>query len=118
MIIGTYLHPYEHQFYQPALLGLCPQQQEQPNNQSLNETDDSSSSTLGNVFDELSIWFAVPKSKITRSKKRMKTTVQKRIKRKQNIIIDPRTGEVTLSHRLPFNWKAYLPEVLTKPGGS
>lgn len=34
-----------------------------------------------------SIWFAVPKSKISRGKKRMKTTLQKRIKMKDNIVI-------------------------------
>eukprot|EP00558_Chaetoceros_sp_UNC1202_P003417 CAMPEP_0197246570 /NCGR_PEP_ID=MMETSP1429-20130617/15904_1 /TAXON_ID=49237 /ORGANISM="Chaetoceros sp., Strain UNC1202" /LENGTH=108 /DNA_ID=CAMNT_0042707261 /DNA_START=148 /DNA_END=471 /DNA_ORIENTATION=+ len=50
------------------------------------------------------LWLAVPKRKVSRSKKRMKTTVQKRIKRKDHIIEDSRTGEVTLRHRLPFNW--------------
>jgi ribosomal protein L32 len=57
------------------------------------------------------IWFAVPKSKITRSRKRMKTTAQKRIPLKKNIVFDPRTGEVTLKHKLPFNWKEYLPKI-------
>lgn len=57
------------------------------------------------------IWFAVPKSKISRSRKRMKTTTQKRIPLKKNIVFDPRTGEVTLKHKLPFNWKDYLPKV-------
>ena len=56
-------------------------------------------------------WFAVPKSKHTRSRKRMKTTRQKRIPLKKNIVFDPRTGEVTLKHKLPFNWKDYLPKV-------
>jgi ribosomal protein L32 len=60
------------------------------------------------------LWFAVPKSKVTRSKKRMKTTLQNRIKMKHNITLDPRTGEVTLQHKLPFNWKDYLPETATK----
>jgi ribosomal protein L32 len=55
------------------------------------------------------IYMAVPKSKVTRSKKRMKTTVQKRIPMKHHIVVDSRTGEVTLRHRLPFNWKDYLP---------
>lgn len=59
--------------------------------------------------DDLSIWLAVPKRKVTRSKKRMKTTWQKKIPYKQNIIQDPRTGETTLLHKLPFNWKEYLP---------
>eukprot|EP00536_Pseudo-nitzschia_multiseries_P009097 jgi/Psemu1/319552/estExt_fgenesh1_pm.C_2470005 len=57
------------------------------------------------------IWFAVPKSKISRSRKRMKNTRQKRIPLKKNIVFDPRTGEVTLQHKLPYNWKDYLPKV-------
>jgi ribosomal protein L32 len=57
------------------------------------------------------LWFAVPKQKVTRHKKRLKTTLQKRIKLKSNIIVDPRTGEVTLKHKLPFNWKDYLPKI-------
>jgi ribosomal protein L32 len=61
------------------------------------------------LWDDLHIWLAVPKQKISRSKKRIKTTVQKRIKLKRNIVRDPRTGETTLMHRLPFNWKDYLP---------
>ena len=60
------------------------------------------------VFDCL--WLAVPKRKVTPGKKRMKTTVQNRIKKKDHIIVDERTGEITLRHRLPFNWKDYLPE--------
>mmetsp|Transcript_88433 Transcript_88433/g.172950 ORF Transcript_88433/g.172950 Transcript_88433/m.172950 type:complete len:125 (-) Transcript_88433:41-415(-) len=56
------------------------------------------------------IWFAVPKRKVTPSRKRMKTTIQKRLPLKKNIIFDPRTGEVTLMHKLPFNWKDYLPK--------
>lgn len=57
------------------------------------------------------IWFAVPKSKISRSRKRMKTTRQKRIPLKKNIVFDPRTGEVTLKHKMPYNWKDYLPKM-------
>ena len=58
-----------------------------------------------------SIWrFAVPKKRVTRSKKRLKTTVQYRIQPRQNIITDPRTGELTLRHRLPHAWEDYLPE--------
>lgn len=56
------------------------------------------------------IWFAVPKRKHTRSRKRMKTTAQKRLVLKKNIVFDPRTGEVTLKHKMPFNWKDYLPK--------
>ena len=61
--------------------------------------------------DQQHIWFAVPKSKISRSRKRMKTTRQKRIPIKKNIVFDPRTGEVTLKHKMPFNWKDYLPKM-------
>mmetsp|Transcript_11064 Transcript_11064/g.17754 ORF Transcript_11064/g.17754 Transcript_11064/m.17754 type:complete len:134 (-) Transcript_11064:115-516(-) len=63
-----------------------------------------------NILEEF-IWFAVPKRKHTRSRKRMKTTVQKKIPIKKNIVFDPRTGEVTLKHKLPFNWKDYLPKL-------
>ena len=63
----------------------------------------------GGVFDAL--WFAVPKSRVTRGKKRMKTTNQKRIAKKANIITDARTGELTLMHKLPFKWKEYLPKM-------
>jgi ribosomal protein L32 len=56
------------------------------------------------------IWLAVPKRKVTPGKKRMKTTLQNRIKTKSHVIVDRRTGELTLRHRLPWNWKDYLPE--------
>ena len=71
---------------------------------SLNPHPEESDSTL-----EDSLWFAVPKKKVSRGKKRMKTTLQKRIKLKDNIVIDKRTGELTLKHKLPYNWKNYLP---------
>mmetsp|Transcript_11685 Transcript_11685/g.13161 ORF Transcript_11685/g.13161 Transcript_11685/m.13161 type:complete len:143 (+) Transcript_11685:105-533(+) len=61
---------------------------------------------------EQHIWFAVPKSKISRSRKRMKNTRQKRIPLKKNIVFDPRTGEISLRHKLPFNWKDYLPKTV------
>ena len=70
---------------------------------------ESSVEGSNNAIEE-SIWFAVPKSKVSRGKKRMKTTLQKRIKLKDNIVIDKRTGELTLKHKLPYNWKNYLPE--------
>ena len=57
------------------------------------------------------LWLAVPKQKVTRHKKRLKTTVQKRIKLRHDIVTDPRTGETTLRHKMPFNWKDYLPKV-------
>jgi len=80
----------------------------------------SYSDRLEDVDDFLGpLWLAVPKKKVTRGKKRMKTTVQKRIKLKKNICIDRRTGEMTLMHKLPFNWKEYLPRMedfgLTSP---
>jgi ribosomal protein L32 len=56
------------------------------------------------------LWFAVPKQKVTRHKKRLKTTLQKRIPLRKDIVTDPRTGETTRMHRLPFNWKEYLPK--------
>mmetsp|Transcript_15188 Transcript_15188/g.28819 ORF Transcript_15188/g.28819 Transcript_15188/m.28819 type:complete len:121 (+) Transcript_15188:116-478(+) len=55
------------------------------------------------------LWLAVPKKKVTRHKKRLKTTVQKRIKLRHDITTDPRTGELTLRHKMPFNWKQHLP---------
>lgn len=71
--------------------------------------DTSSSHTL---LDNLSIWFAVPKQKISHQKKRMKTTLRTRIPIRKNIITDPRTGELTLRHHLPYNWKNYLPNAV------
>jgi ribosomal protein L32 len=57
------------------------------------------------------LWFAVPKKKVSRSKKRLKTTYQKRIRLRQNIVRDCRTGEPTLLHKLPFSWKeTYIPK--------
>lgn len=65
-----------------------------------------------NSSENSGLWlFAVPKKKVSRSRKRMKTTRQKRIPLKKNIIVDPRTGEYTLMHKLPFNWKDYLPNM-------
>ena len=63
------------------------------------------------INNDQHIWFAVPKSKISHSRKRMKTTRQMRIPLKKNIVFDPRTGEVTLKHRMPENWKDYLPKL-------
>lgn len=60
------------------------------------------------------LWLAVPKRKVTPGKKRMKTTVQYRIKAKDHIIVDKRTGQPTLRHKLPLNWKDYLLENLPK----
>ena len=74
------------------------------------DTSNNNNNNNSNNSIEDSLWFAVPKSKISRQKKRLKTTLQKRIKPKDNIVIDKRTGELTLKHKLPFNWKNYLPE--------
>jgi ribosomal protein L32 len=57
------------------------------------------------------VWFAVPKSRVTRHKKRLKTTAQKRLPLRNDIVTDPRTGELTRLHRLPFNWRDYLPKL-------
>jgi len=71
---------------------------------------ESAGATVPHYTEEDAFWFAVPKKKVTRHKKRLKTTAQKRIPLRKDIVIDPRTGEVTLKHRLPANWKNYLPK--------
>uniref|UniRef100_A0A7S1C2Q6 Uncharacterized protein n=1 Tax=Corethron hystrix TaxID=216773 RepID=A0A7S1C2Q6_9STRA len=60
------------------------------------------------IADSDAVWFAVPKRKHTRSRKRKKTTSQKRIPLKTNIVRDKTTGEFTLMHHLPFGWKNYI----------
>ena len=77
-------------------------------NGALSPSPSSSLSSQPSLADCL--WLAVPKRKVSRQKKRMKTTNQKRIKTKTHIIVDSRTGEMTLRHRLPFNWKDYIQE--------
>ena len=69
-----------------------------------NNNVDSSS-----IFEDLSIWFAVPKSRISKSRKRMKHQRYK-VVHKTNITHCPVTGEVTLMHKLPPNWKKYVDE--------
>eukprot|EP00526_Cylindrotheca_closterium_P020403 CAMPEP_0113616176 /NCGR_PEP_ID=MMETSP0017_2-20120614/8101_1 /TAXON_ID=2856 /ORGANISM="Cylindrotheca closterium" /LENGTH=130 /DNA_ID=CAMNT_0000525475 /DNA_START=221 /DNA_END=610 /DNA_ORIENTATION=- /assembly_acc=CAM_ASM_000147 len=87
--------------WMPQLAGMgAPLQQQQQEEEEAQEED--------------WIWFAVPKRKHTKSRKRMKTTAHKRLKLKKNIVFDPRTGEVTLKHKLPFNWKDYLPSMPSK----
>ena len=72
-----------------------------------NPEDDNDDSS---ILDGDAVWnMAVPKKKVTRHKKRLKTTVQKRLKPRTDIVHDPRTGEITLRHKLPFNWRDYLP---------
>jgi ribosomal protein L32 len=65
--------------------------------------------------DNYSIWFAVPKQKISHQKKRMKTTLRTRIPVRHNIIVDPRTGQLTLRHHLPVNWRNFLPKKPSTP---
>jgi ribosomal protein L32 len=84
--------------FQPQLVGVSQQLLQEPD-------------SGPECWQQDSIWFAVPKRKHTRSRKRKKTTTQKRIPLKHNIVFDPRTGEVTLRHKLPFNWKDYLPKL-------
>mmetsp|Transcript_25149 Transcript_25149/g.41737 ORF Transcript_25149/g.41737 Transcript_25149/m.41737 type:complete len:120 (-) Transcript_25149:189-548(-) len=69
-----------------------------------------SSATVPSLLDDLSVWFAVPKQKISRSKKRMKSYQKRVIRPKENISLCPQTGQVTLKHRLPFNWRDFIPE--------
>ena len=61
------------------------------------------------------LWFAVPKKQVTRHKKRLKTTVQKRIPLRTDIVLDPRTGQITRKHRMPVNWKDYLLDPAAAP---
>lgn len=68
-----------------------------------------------NRHDDAAFWFAVPKRKVSRSRKRMKTTRQKRIPILENIVEDRRTGELTLRHKLPRNWKEYIPNFEYEP---
>jgi ribosomal protein L32 len=63
------------------------------------------SSTLSKLLLDIAIWLAVPKRKHTKSRKRKKTTVHKRIPLQRNIVFDPPTGEITLKHKLPYKWK-------------
>jgi ribosomal protein L32 len=95
-----------HQRLEQRLLAMVPQYRYQLDGFSPGM---GGSSSLVDLLQD-SIWFAVPKKKVTRHKKRLKTTLQKRIPLRKDIVTDPRTGEVTLSHRLPSNWKDYLPK--------
>ena len=72
----------------------------------------NNNSTTNALLENLSIWLAVPKQKISHQKKRMKTTLRTRIPIRKNIMTDPRTGELTLRHHLPYNWKNYLPNAM------
>ena len=63
------------------------------------------------ILDSI-LQFAVPKKRMSLSKKRMKTTVRDRIPLKSNIIRDGRTRQMTLMHKLPFRWKEYIPDLM------
>jgi ribosomal protein L32 len=63
------------------------------------------STTLSKILLDIAIWFAAPKRKHTKSRKRKKTTISKRIPLRKNIVFDLPTGEVTLKHKLPYKWK-------------
>eukprot|EP00565_Helicotheca_tamesis_P000097 CAMPEP_0185735224 /NCGR_PEP_ID=MMETSP1171-20130828/24627_1 /TAXON_ID=374046 /ORGANISM="Helicotheca tamensis, Strain CCMP826" /LENGTH=96 /DNA_ID=CAMNT_0028405439 /DNA_START=20 /DNA_END=306 /DNA_ORIENTATION=+ len=54
------------------------------------ETDTHNNNAPPTIMDAL--WFAVPKKRVSKGKKRMKTTVQKRVKVKNHIMVDGRTG--------------------------
>jgi ribosomal protein L32 len=70
-------------------------------------------SMLQDLLQDLSIWWmAVPKQKVSRHKKRLKTTLRNRIKLRHDIVVDARTGETTTRHKMPANWKDYLPKIL------
>jgi ribosomal protein L32 len=90
-LLQRFSFAFQKQFVlQPQLAGFAVPQAEMPS-----------------LFDE-ALWFAVPKKKVTRHKKRLKTTVQKRLKRRTDIVFDGRTGQITLMHKMPFNWRDYL----------
>mmetsp|Transcript_28893 Transcript_28893/g.43632 ORF Transcript_28893/g.43632 Transcript_28893/m.43632 type:complete len:136 (-) Transcript_28893:152-559(-) len=63
-----------------------------------------------------STWlFAVPKSKVSHSRKRMKQFHKNHIPHKKNIVRCRRTGEVTLMHKLPMNWRDFIPTFEYEP---
>lgn len=64
----------------------------------------SSNPDPSSLFD--SIWLAVQKSKKSRGKKKFKHHRYQQ-KNKTSIIRDRITGEFTLRHRLPMNWRMY-----------
>lgn len=68
--------------------------------------------------EDLSTWFAVPKQKISKSKKRKKQFHKNHFKPKENITRCRTTGEVTLTHKLPFNWKDYIPDFEYEPAAA
>mmetsp|Transcript_15358 Transcript_15358/g.19483 ORF Transcript_15358/g.19483 Transcript_15358/m.19483 type:complete len:113 (+) Transcript_15358:169-507(+) len=102
--ISTAKHRLSNFFQPQPQLALAPAISSLPV-EGLTPSSLSSSPTVADC-----LWLAVPKSKITRSKKRMKTTLQKRIKVKNHVMVDSRTGEMKLRHCLPLNWKEYLPK--------
>mmetsp|Transcript_42971 Transcript_42971/g.48791 ORF Transcript_42971/g.48791 Transcript_42971/m.48791 type:complete len:126 (+) Transcript_42971:43-420(+) len=92
---------FQHFFHQQPILQVCGLPLVD-NNAAIDDTNTS-------------IWFAVPKSKISHSRKREKQFHKNHIPHKKNIIFCKQTGEVTLSHRLPYNWRDYIPTFEYEP---
>mmetsp|Transcript_76 Transcript_76/g.104 ORF Transcript_76/g.104 Transcript_76/m.104 type:complete len:132 (-) Transcript_76:77-472(-) len=79
-------------------------------NHSFDTAADTTCTTNNNNPFATSNWlFAVPKSKISHSRKRMKQFHKNHMPLKKNIVHCRRTGEVTLTHKLPKNWKDFIP---------
>lgn len=108
-------HPHHHHPLQPQLawIGGVAQQQQPSIATTAQSLLDRGAELLQDAADAATasaLWFAVPKKRRTRHKKRLRTTLQNRIPLRKNIVTDPRTGELTLRHRLPYNWFDYLPD--------
>uniref|UniRef100_A0A7S4IBP8 Uncharacterized protein n=1 Tax=Odontella aurita TaxID=265563 RepID=A0A7S4IBP8_9STRA len=102
---------YRQSLFRPPALALQPCLEGIASNDSSSSSRDPAAAVGSSIGDIIgSLWFAVPKKRVSKSKKRMKTTWQYKIKKKENIILDPKTGEMTLMHHLPKNWKKYVPD--------
>jgi len=103
-LINNVIHHFhqKHIFFSPQL-SLCGVQQVNPTT--------STSSTINELIDSIFL-FAAPKKRMSRSKKRMKTTIRDRLPLKANIIRDKRTGQMTLLHKLPFRWREHIPNLM------
>ena len=109
-VINNTIHHYYYHLkqcstiiFQQPQLSLCGLQEQQINT--------PGSSSNNSIFDSI-VLFAAPKKRMSRSKKRMKTTLRDRIPLKANIIRDGRTGEMTLMHKLPFRWMEHIPDLM------
>ena len=99
-VLSSSLTPMLSQGFSPALCGL----------DGLGSSSQTpSNAAVGSLFDD-ALWFAVPKSKISRSKKRLKTNWQKKPKKIKHITTCRFTGLTTLKHRLPKGWEEFLGE--------